>query len=67
MPLFIKLLGFMVLLMNGFWFIATSMTDIAGADGKPDVRVSVIRKWLLVTFAMSGVWSGIVIWLVVIE
>jgi hypothetical protein len=67
MPLFLEIVGFFLLAVNGFWFLATSMSEVVDEEGKSDRGMLMIRKWLLITFATTGVWIGIVMWMVVIE
>lgn len=66
MPLFLEIVGFCLLLVNGFWFLATSMTEVVDENGKSDRATFTIRRWLLITFALTGGWIGIVMWMVVL-
>jgi len=65
MPLIFEIIGFALLILNGFWFIATSMTDVVGEDGVRNKGMTMVRKWLLITFAVTSMWIGIVMWMVV--
>lgn len=64
MTLFLKVTGFILLFTHGFWFLTTSMTDALEADGSKNNTLILLRKLLLITFASSGIWIGIVIWAV---